>query len=48
VPATPAVAFAARLIAGLPIMIGARSALLEFTLEELQRQWQNLPICCDS
>jgi hypothetical protein len=46
VPATPAVAFAARLIASLPIVIGARSALLDFTLEELQWQWQGLPICC--
>jgi hypothetical protein len=46
VPATPAVAFAARLIAGLAITTGARSALMEFTLDELQQQWQDLPIQC--
>jgi hypothetical protein len=46
VPATPAVAFVARLIAGSAITTGARSALMEFTLEELQRQWQGLAIRC--
>jgi len=46
VPATPSVAFAAALLAGVQMQSGARPCLGEFSLAALQAQWHGLPITC--
>lgn len=46
VPATPAVAFAAAMLAGTQMPSGARPCLGEFSLAALQAQWHGLPISC--
>ncbi len=46
VPATPAVAFAAAMLAGTQMQSGARPCLGEFSLAALKAQWHGLPISC--